>query len=176
MWGPLTNLEHSISLKQCLWPLNLAGRLYATRSFFPGSHKTITRSCKTMWQIKYVIYLLPQRPTAIKLGKVLSYRKGLQCIKATQTIKGCVRYIFVSLLCKSKGEHFWNREKCFLFHFKSSFRSWDTQILTFPDIQMLWCHQIPKHETPNTYYWITWEVNSLVMKLTKISFSNRGCA
>ena len=46
-------------------------------------------------------------------------------------VKGCVRYIFASLFCKSKGEHLWNKEKCFSFHFKSSFRSWDNQIFTF---------------------------------------------
>ena len=28
----------------------------------------------------------------------------------------------------------WNKEKCFLFHFESSFRSWDNQILTFHDV------------------------------------------
>ena len=36
-------------------------------------------------------------------------------------VKGCVCYIFASLFCKSKIEHFWNKERCFLFHFKSSF-------------------------------------------------------
>ena len=46
-------------------------------------------------------------------------------------IKGCDRYIFASLFFKFKGEHLWNKEKCFSFHFKSSFRSWDNQILNF---------------------------------------------
>ena len=45
--------------------------------------------------------------------------------------KGCLRYIFASLFCKSKGEHLWNKEKYFLFQFKNSFRSWDNQIKTF---------------------------------------------
>ena len=44
--------------------------------------------------------------------------------------KGCVHYIFASF-CKSKGEHLLNKEKSFLFHCESSFRSWDNQILTF---------------------------------------------
>ena len=39
--------------------------------------------------------------------------------------------LFVSLFCKSKWEHLWNKEKCFLFQFKRSFRSWYNQILTF---------------------------------------------
>ena len=47
-----------------------------------------------------------------------------------------------------KGEHLWNNEKYFLFYFESSFRSW-------------WRHQMPKRETRNTFYWITWEVNQV---------------
>ena len=47
------------------------------------------------------------------------------------SFKGCVRYIFASLFCKSKREHLQNKEKCFLLHFKSSSRSWDIQLLTF---------------------------------------------
>ena len=31
----------------------------------------------------------------------------------------------------------------------------------FSDIQMSWWHQMPKHETQNTYYWIIWEVNTV---------------
>ena len=56
--------------------------------------------------------------------------------------KGCVT--FVSLFCMSKRE-----KKEFYFHFKSSFRSWDNQILTF---QIFKCHHVikclsVKHET-----------------------------
>ena len=36
-------------------------------------------------------------------------------------IKGCVRYIFTSLFYKSKRDHLWNKEKCFLFHSKAFF-------------------------------------------------------
>ena len=66
--------------------------------------------------------------------------------------KGCVRYIFTSLFCISKREHSWNKEKKIIFILK---------IITFSDIQMSWRHQMLKHETRNTYYWITWEVNSV---------------
>ena len=45
--------------------------------------------------------------------------------------KGFVRYIFASLFLKSKREHLWNFEKYFLFHFQSSFRSWEIQVLIF---------------------------------------------
>ena len=38
------------------------------------------------------------------------------------SVKRCVRYVFASLFCKSKGKHLWNKEKWFLFHFESSFR------------------------------------------------------
>ena len=27
-------------------------------------------------------------------------------------------------------------------------------------MKMPLCHQMPKHETRNTFYWITWEVNT----------------
>ena len=32
------------------------------------------------------------------------------------------------------------------------------------DIQISWRHQMPKHKTRNTFYWIMWKVNSLLMK------------
>ena len=38
------------------------------------------------------------------------------------SLKGCVRYIFASLFCISKREHFRTKEKC-LFYFESSSRS-----------------------------------------------------
>ena len=41
----------------------------------------------------------------------------------TSVIKGCVRYIFAGLFCMSKRQHLRNKEKFFLFHFKSSSRS-----------------------------------------------------
>ena len=40
-------------------------------------------------------------------------------------------------------------EKLFLFSRKSNFR-----VL---DIQISWRHQMPKHKTRNTVYWITWD-------------------
>ena len=66
--------------------------------------------------------------------------------------KGCVRYIFASLFCISKREHFRNNEKCFLFHVKSSSRSWRWSNFNILGIQIWWHHQMPKHETRNTYY------------------------
>ena len=32
------------------------------------------------------------------------------------------------------------------------------------DIQILWRHQMPRHKTGNTFYWIMWKVSSLLMK------------
>ena len=50
----------------------------------------------------------------------------------SRMVKGCVRYIFATLLCVAKRECFWNKKKCcFFFQFESSFRSWDNQILIF---------------------------------------------
>ena len=73
-------------------------------------------------------------------------------------LKGCVRYIFASLLFESKGMHLWNKKKFFIslqklfsLSIELNFRILDTQIL--------WCHQMPKYKTRNTFYWMTWEVN-----------------
>ena len=54
-------------------------------------------------------------------------------------LKACVRYTFASLFCTAKIEHFWNKGKCFLLHFETSFRSWDNQILTF---QIFQCYDV----------------------------------
>ena len=43
--------------------------------------------------------------------------------KIPELFKGCVHYIFACLFCMSKREQSRNKEKCFLFHLKSSFRS-----------------------------------------------------
>ena len=45
-------------------------------------------------------------------------------------------------------------------HFKSSFHSWDNQILT-SDIHISLLHQMPKHEAQNIFYWITSGLNTV---------------
>ena len=69
--------------------------------------------------------------------------------KSSYVLKGCVRYIFANLFYMAKREHLWNKEKCFLFHFESSFSSRDNEILNF---QVFKCHDVikylsMKHET-----------------------------
>ena len=46
-------------------------------------------------------------------------------------LKGCVHHIFAKLFFKSKREHLGNKEKCFLFYFKSFFCSRENQLLEF---------------------------------------------
>ena len=48
---------------------------------------------------------------------------------ALPQVQGCVCDIFASLICMSKREHFRNKEKYFLFHFKSPFHSCDNQTM-----------------------------------------------
>ena len=57
-------------------------------------------------------------------------------------------FLLVCFSSLSEAEHLWNKEKCFLFHFERSFRSWDNHF-NFLDIQMSWRHQMPnmKHKT-----------------------------
>ena len=67
-------------------------------------------------------------------------------------LKDFVRYIFGNLFCKSKRDNSWNKEKCFLFHFERSFRSWDNQMLPFLVFK---CYDVikclsMKHETNYT--------------------------
>ena len=63
----------------------------------------------------------------------------------TIKFEGCVRCIFASLFCMSKREYLWNKENVFWLTSKAFFvHEIDFH---FSDIQMLWRHQIPKHET-----------------------------
>ena len=59
----------------------------------------------------------------------------------------------------SNSGFFISLQKLFSFSRKSNF--------TIFDFEISWRHQIPKHETRNTFYWITWEVNSLLMKFSQ---------
>ena len=52
-------------------------------------------------------------------------------LKGINPLTSRVHNIFVSVFCISKREHLWNEEKCFLFHFESSFHSWNNQTVTF---------------------------------------------
>ena len=47
-----------------------------------------------------------------------------------------------------------NKDNCFL-----SFCSWDNQVFKSHDVIKAWKHEAwkPKHETENTFYWITWK-------------------
>ena len=74
-------------------------------------------------------------------------------------LKGCVRYILASLFLRQKsalvrpGKMFFiSLQKLFSLSRKSKFR--------ISDIQISWRRQMPKHKTWNTFYWITWEVNT----------------
>ena len=49
----------------------------------------------------------------------------------TWVFKACVRYFLSNFYFFTKWYHFKNYEKCFLFHQKSSFRSWDIKIFVF---------------------------------------------
>ena len=85
------------------------------------------------------------------------------CLTTTSMVclfKSCVRYIFASLFFKSRQKHLSNYEKCFLFNFKSSFRSRENQILEFPIFRfhdVIKCLSIKQE----IFYWITWEVNTV---------------
>ena len=56
----------------------------------------------------------------------LSNKKFLTCDEEVHFEK-----LSFCIFCMSKRVHLWNKEKCFSFHFESSVRSWDNQILIF---------------------------------------------
>ena len=51
-----------------------------------------------------------------------------------------------------KREDLCKKEKCFLFHLESSFRSCDNQILNFQICQMSSRNQMPKRETQKNFF------------------------
>ena len=62
-------------------------------------------------------------------------------------------------------------QKLFLFSRKFNFR--------IPHFQILWRHKTPKHKIRNTFYWITWEVNTVanfasLCHITREKFSSKS--
>ena len=99
--------------------------------------------------------LLPEAPSFVYVLRCQVYWR----------FKGYVHYFFASLFCKPKGEHLWNNEKCFLFHFKSSFHSSDNQILAF---QIFKCYDVIKYPSMKHQAHFTENLenkHNLVMKL-----------
>ena len=61
------------------------------------------------------------------------------------------------------------QEKMFCISLRRLFSLLRYSDFNFSDIQMSWRHQVLKHETRNTFYWITWEVNTVwLWKLTSV--------
>ena len=88
----------------------------------------------------------------------------LLVLRGDFNVKGCVCCIFTNLFCMSKREDLRNKGKCFLFHFKISFRSWDNQILNF---QIFKNYDVIKCLTLNTKHVLMnkfWSKHILVMK------------
>ena len=102
-------------------------------------------------------------PSFVAIGKVVEVFLICLVTSGDYVFKGFVRYIFTSFFCMSKREDLWNKEKCFLFHFESSFGSWDNQILNF---QIFKCHVVIKWLSMKHEIFLNNLVNkySLVMK------------
>ena len=93
----------------------------------------------------------------IYINSNLSSLKKLTSSNRSIELKGCVHYIFASLCFKFKLQKifFIPLKKLFLFFRISNFR-----ILHF---QISWRRQMHKHETRNTFYWITYEANTFFL-------------
>ena len=99
----------------------------------------------------------------------------------SEVIKGCVHYIFGSLFFMFKGQHFWNKENVFFISLQKLFSFLRLPDFNFSDIRMSWRHQMPKHDTRNIFYGITWEVNTVLSwnlaslcNITKEKFSSKN--
>ena len=85
------------------------------------------------------------------ISLILEWKLALKVVSAKFLL-----VCFLSLkesTCETKKNVFYFILKAFLFSRKSNFR-----IL---DIQISWRHQMPNHQTGNTFYWITWEVKGI---------------
>ena len=93
------------------------------------------------------------------------YMKKLQFDHLMSLIKGKVLKVVSAtflLICfvRLQQRTCETRKNVFLFYLKSSFRSWDNQVLNF---QIFKCHNIIKclsMKQENTFYWITWKPNT----------------
>ena len=56
-------------------------------------------------------------------------------------------------ICETRKMFFISLRKLFSFLRYTDFK--------ISDIQMSWRYQMPKHKTRNTFYWITWKVNTV---------------
>ena len=74
-----------------------------------------------MWQIKYVIYLLPQRPTAIKLGKVLITIRDFNAYKPPKPLKIVSATFLLVCFVSLKESTFETRKNVFYFTSKALF-------------------------------------------------------
>ena len=104
--------------------------------FFPLNLNNCRREESQKERTCYEVYLRTQNLEAKSKANnfKLKFRKKITLNKSQNfsyplILKGCVCYIFASLVFKSKREHLSNWEKCFLFSFKSSFYSRENQIL-----------------------------------------------
>ena len=70
-------------------------------------------------------------------------------------LQGCFCCIFASLIFERNISETW--QNVFLFHFSFSRKSHFNVL----DIQISERQQMPKHKTSNTFYLITWEVNTV---------------
>ena len=81
----------------------------------------------------------------------IKWPKMLKVVSAT--------FLLVSFVCL-KESTLETRKNAFYFTSKALFI---LEIIKFKvlGIQISWRHQMPKHETWNIFYWITWEVNAV---------------
>ena len=81
-------------------------------------------------------------------------RKNPICLKVVSATFLLVCFVCLTeSVCEMRKMFFISLWKLFLFLRYTNFK--------FSDIQMSWCHQMPKHETRTTFYWITWKVNTV---------------
>ena len=68
---------------------------------------------------------------------------------------------FLLVWFSSLKESFCETRKNVLCHFKSCFCSPEIQSLEFLNIKISWRHKMLQYQTSNTFYWITWKINTV---------------
>ena len=108
-------------------------------------------SCNTCFHI---------RPFALSPKELFFFYilSGISCLKVVSTTFLLVCFLsWKGSTCETRKNVFISLQKLFSFSRKSNFR-----IL---DILVSLRHQVPKHKTRNTFFWLTWEITQSVNEI-----------
>ena len=104
----------------------------------------------------YLCFYLTKVKSFLVKGFYLNFVKKIKCESLKVVSATFLLVCFLNLkesTCETRKKKFISLQKLFSFSRKSNF--------TILDFQISWRHQMLKHRIRNTFYWITWEVNTV---------------